>query len=54
MKKIWVLLVLVLCASSLASKKAALGGMDGFVESLKKRETDPYSLVSDLMGEMLK
>ena len=30
------------------------GRMDGFVESLKKRETDPYSLVSDIMSEMLK
>jgi LAO/AO transport system kinase len=35
-------------------KEHTEGRMDGFVESLKKRETDPYSLVSDLMGEMLK
>lgn len=35
-------------------KEHTEGRMEGFVESLKKRETDPYSLVSDLMGEMLK
>ena len=35
-------------------KEHTEGRMDGFVESLKKRETDPYSLVSDLMSEMLK
>ena len=35
-------------------KEHTEGRMDGFVESLKKRETDPYSLVSDIMGEMLK
>lgn len=35
-------------------KEHTEGRMEGFVESLKKRETDPYSLVSDIMGEMLK
>ena len=35
-------------------KEHTEGRMDGFVESLKKRETDPYSLVSDIMSEMLK
>ena len=35
-------------------KEHTEGRMDGFVESLKNRETDPYSLVADLMGEMLK
>lgn len=35
-------------------KEHTEGRMDSFVESLKKRETDPYSLVSDIMGEMLK
>ena len=35
-------------------KEHTEGRMEGFVESLKKRETDPYSLVSDIMSEMLK
>lgn len=35
-------------------KEHTEGRMDSFVESLKKRETDPYSLVSDIMSEMLK
>ena len=26
--------------------------MDGFVESLKKRETDPYSLVAEIMDNL--
>ncbi|MBP5246396.1 MAG: hypothetical protein J6Z31_00840 [Fibrobacter sp.] len=34
MKKLYVLLVLILCTVSFASKKAALGGMDGFVERM--------------------
>lgn len=35
-------------------KQHTEGRMDGFVESLKNRETDPYSLVAEIMGEMLK
>ena len=36
------------------NKIVATGRLDGYVEKIKHHETDPYSVVGELLQEMLK